>query len=524
MTGFDHSSSDPWSQVLAGLRLLIIDDDAVDRETVRRALTRAGSRAAITALESLEQAQSALVDGAFDCAIVDYYLAGSDGRDVVEACRKVGTPVIVLTGHGDEELAVQLMKLGASDYLVKGTASPERLMQAIRGAVRVAAAERNERQARNELALHAALLVRLADASLRVHEAASAEQITQIAAEEALHLAESTSASCELPAQPLAREGVRHTTGDADQRELPPLADAQRRGGTLQVPWSETHPASLRVVLSSGGREFGSLWVTRSGRNYGPREQALLQQLAQTVSVALRNAELLHETREVAQARDDMMAIVSHDLRNPLNTVTLGASMLRASTRQRPDSADDLAIIARIERGLGRMGKLIEDLLDASRIDAGRLAVSPQIVRGESLIMEALEAGAALAQAKNITIEQRIDSSIDVLADRHRVLQLFSNLVGNAVKFTPPGGSITLSLEESRQSGLFCVTDTGPGISPQHRGSLFNRFWKASEGSRDGAGLGLYIARGIAQAHGGAIGVDSELGRGTRIWFTIPRA
>ena len=104
------------------------------------------------------------------------------------------------------------------------------------------------------------------------------------------------------------------------------------------------------------------------------------------------------------------------------------------------------------------------------------------------------------------------------------MLQIFTNLVGNALKFTPRGGRVVLGLEECSPFARFSVADTGPGIPPEQHGHLFKRFWKAKEGTRDGAGLGLFISRGIAEAHGGAIGVDSRVGEGTRVWFTIPLA
>lgn len=518
-------------------RVLVVDDDDPERAAARAALAQHGLLVAPDECRTPAEATAAIDRRDVDCVVVDYDLGAVDARSVIEACRAADVPVVVLTDHGGEELAVELMKLGAADYLVKGHASPQRLARAVRGAVRVGAAERGEREVRQQLVRQAGLLARLADAALRVHAAVSADDISaegiaRVAAEEALVLADAGASGCELVPQPLVREGFSCRVAAEGEHgfDLPraedPLSEDGRTIDVRRVAAAAGRPALLRVSLRGGGRRLGELWVARNDRPFDGHAEALLRQLGQTVSLALRNAELIHDSREAAQARDDMLAIVSHDLRNPLNTITMGAAMLRQRLAGAPGGApDELAILDRVERGLGRMGKLLEDLLDASRIDAGRLAVTPERVRGVSLISEAIEAIAPHAQARGIDLVAGLtDATLDVLADRHRVLQIFTNLVGNALKFTPRGGRVVLGLEECSPFARFSVADTGPGIPPEQHGHLFKRFWKAKEGTRDGAGLGLFISRGIAEAHGGAIGVDSRLGDGTRVWFTIPLA
>lgn len=516
------------------LRVLLVDDHDVERAATRAALSQNGLSVDDTECRTPAEGIAAIEEGV-DCVVVDYDLGTADARPVIEACRTRDVPVVVLTDQGGEEVAVELMKLGAADYLVKGLVSPQRLARAVRGAVRVGAAERNEREVRQQLVRQAGLLARLSDAALRVHAAVSADTISaegigRVAAEESLALADAGAAGCDLVPQPLVREGffcrVMAQGGEGFDlaRADDPLsedglrADIRRSGGGAG-------PLLLRVVLRGAGRRLGELWVARRDRPFDAHEEALLRQLGQTVSLALRNAELIHDSREAAQARDDMLAIVSHDLRNPLNTITMGAAMLRQRLSSAAGASDDLAILDRVERGLGRMGKLLEDLLDASRIDAGRLAVAPERVRGVTLVLEAIEASTPLAQARGVDLQAGLtDATLEVLADRHRVLQVFSNLVGNALKFTPRGGRVTISLEEGSPFARFSVNDTGPGIPAEQHGHLFKRFWKASEGTREGAGLGLFISRGIAEAHGGAIGVESRIGDGTRVWFTLPLA
>lgn len=517
------------------LRVLLVDDHDGERAATRAALSQSGLAVDEHECRTPAEGIAAIEGNGVDCVVVDYELSTADARSVIEACRSRDIPVVVLTDHGGEEVAVELMKLGAADYLVKGHASPQRLARAVRGAVRVGRAERSERAVRQQLVRQAGLLARLSDAALRVHAAVSADDISaegigRVAAEESLALADAGAAGCDLVPQPLVREGfscrvmAEGVEGFDLARADDPLSedglrdDVRRSGGGAR-------PLLLRVALRAGGRRLGELWVARRDRAFDSHEEALLRQLGQTVSLALRNAELIHDSREAAQARDDMLAIVSHDLRNPLNTITMGAAMLRQRLAATAGATDELAILDRVERGLGRMGKLLEDLLDASRIDAGRLAVTPERVRGVTLVHEAIEASTPQAQARGIDLHAGLtDATLEVLADRHRVLQIFTNLVGNALKFTPRGGRVTVSLEEGSPFARFSVADTGPGIPADQHGHLFKRFWKASEGTREGAGLGLFISRGIAEAHGGAIGVESRLGDGTRVWFTLPLA
>jgi signal transduction histidine kinase len=177
-----------------------------------------------------------------------------------------------------------------------------------------------------------------------------------------------------------------------------------------------------------------------------------------------------------------------------------------------------------IRRQAGRMNRLIGDLLDVTRIEAGRLAVNAEMLPIRVLLADVSEAlGPLVRQAGLDLVLQAYEDHVQVAADRERIAQVFSNLVGNAIKFTPPGGRITVRAEPSSDAVRFAVSDTGPGIPPDHLEHLFDRFWQARPSDRRGAGLGLAIARGILEAHEGEIGVESEFGRGTTFWFVLPR-
>jgi signal transduction histidine kinase len=175
-----------------------------------------------------------------------------------------------------------------------------------------------------------------------------------------------------------------------------------------------------------------------------------------------------------------------------------------------------------IQRASGRMYRLIHDLLDLSRAEGGRLTVQPAAIDPATLIADALEAHATLAEARAIVLETSTEPSLPcVLADRERVAQVLSNLIGNALKFTPASGRIRVAASRSGTSVRLVVEDTGRGIAAQDLPHVFDRFWQAQRTNRDGTGLGLSIARAIVEAHGGTIGVDSTLGAGARFYFTL---
>jgi signal transduction histidine kinase len=289
-----------------------------------------------------------------------------------------------------------------------------------------------------------------------------------------------------------------------------------------QLGWRST----LTIPLVARGRTLGAfiLAYTNSGRRYGPAELVLAEALAARAALAIDNARLYRASQRATEARDEVLAIVSHDLRNPLNVISLAASRL-----QRPHSTVEGDVWRKqleiIRRSADRAVHLIQDLLDATKVDAGRFTVEQRLEEVGGLLDEAVELHRPLAEARSLRLERQVEDGLPpVMADRGRVLQVFSNLIGNALRFTPAGGSITLEARREGQAVRISVVDTGPGIPSEYLPHLFERFWQAKEGAREGAGLGLPIARGIVEAHGGRIDVASAPGRGSTFSFTLPVA
>ncbi|MBR9990520.1 MAG: hybrid sensor histidine kinase/response regulator [Gemmatimonadetes bacterium] len=249
---------------------------------------------------------------------------------------------------------------------------------------------------------------------------------------------------------------------------------------------------------------------------------------AQVLGLLLSSFEELIRTNEELQvskqraeaatrARDDVLATVSHDLKNPVGTIFTSASLLLDMPLPPEAQKRQLEIIRRTAE---RMDRLIMDLLDVSSMEAGRFAVdaAPESLR--SLIAEARDVFGPLATARNLELQAEDPvREATVRADRNRVLQVMSNLIGNAIKFTPEGGCVTVTATPAENEVIFSVVDTGIGIAEEDLPRIFDRFWHA--GKAGGSGLGLAIAQGIIRAHGGTIRVESGDG-GTSFFFTLP--
>jgi PAS domain S-box-containing protein len=288
--------------------------------------------------------------------------------------------------------------------------------------------------------------------------------------------------------------------------------------------------AVLLVPLRAGGRAIGALHLvrTRPGGTHSLEEQQVADQFAGLAALALENARLYQQARSAVRERDEMLAIVSHDLRNPVNAIVMltGAVLKRDHDEVTPE--EEPANMARDEveavRAAARQADgLIQDLQDVSRISAGRLRVERRRVPAADLLKECADMFEPVMVDAALRFVRRFDDNLPVLlADRHRLQQVLSNLLGNAVRFTPHGGEIELSATRQEDLLRISVKDSGPGVAADDVPRLFERYFQAPRLLRAGSGLGLYIAKGIVEAHGGEIGVDSEVGKGAEFWFTIP--
>jgi signal transduction histidine kinase len=280
------------------------------------------------------------------------------------------------------------------------------------------------------------------------------------------------------------------------------------------------------VPLLSNGVASGvlSLVAARRLRGFTSADVSTAEDLAARIGVTLDNARLYRRTREAVKAREEVLALVAHDLRNPLGAIILSTA---GASRRAPEAerGKGWPRLDRVRRLAHHMNRLIGDLLDVASLDTSNLHLQLLPHDAGQLMADAFASLEPLAGKKSVALRMEPPLACGPVAcDGERVLQVFSNVVGNAVKFTPAGGTVTISARPESRKVVFSVTDTGPGIATRDVDRIFDKYWQAEEGADKGRGLGLYIARRLVEAHGGTIWCESAPGRGTTVSFTVPRA
>jgi signal transduction histidine kinase/putative methionine-R-sulfoxide reductase with GAF domain len=282
------------------------------------------------------------------------------------------------------------------------------------------------------------------------------------------------------------------------------------------------------VPIRLNGSAAGAITLVtaESRRRYSHADLHLAEDLGRRVGAAIENARLYAAAQDAIGVRERVLAVVSHDLRNQLGVVAMAAELV---ARRAPSSRGAQELQKPVEtilRTTGAMQHLLGDLLDMASIEAGRLSVEQQPLEIEPILEEACETHEAIARAKGLRLRAEFDvGRVTVLADRKRILQVLGNLLANAIKFSE-SGSVTLSATAQDTDVVIAVTDTGPGIPQAERDAIFEPYrtiQREREGPR-GSGLGLHIAKGIVTRHNGRMWVDSEVGRGSTFFFTLPRA
>ena len=276
----------------------------------------------------------------------------------------------------------------------------------------------------------------------------------------------------------------------------------------------------ISVPLRVRERTIGALTLMSVGGVplFGENDLSLVRALGERAAAAIDNARQHQETLEARRLRDEVLGVVAHDLRGPLNVIQLATTVL---VRERPCEETDA-----IRRAVRRANALIEDLLLAARSERSTLPLERRPEGVASIVDEVHALYAPLALAREVSLDVVVDGDgalETAVVDRHRVIQMVSNVVVNAVDATKPGGRVVLRVGGDRDHVVFRVIDTGPGIAAENAARIFDRFWQAAHRRHAGAGLGLTIARAIAQAHGGDISVESELGKGATFTMTLPR-
>ncbi|HEX4462798.1 MAG TPA: GAF domain-containing sensor histidine kinase [Polyangia bacterium] len=317
------------------------------------------------------------------------------------------------------------------------------------------------------------------------------------------------------------------TTGASELVTLcsPPLTAALAASGDPLLARLSAQ-SYIIVPLKSEDKTMGAVTFAfaESDRRYDADDLAMLEDLAHRASLALENARLYQAAQQAVRVREDLLAIVSHDLRSPLSAVSMAAALLTRSAGA-PDPVRLTKYADTIKRSTERMEALIRDLLSFASIEAGHLVIEPKPTLVDDLLRDVLELMQPIAASKQVALDIDHDATGRILmGDRGRLSQVFSNLIGNAIKFSPAGSIVRIGARATGHVAHFTVADSGPGIPKEAQPRIFERFWQAETTARQGTGLGLFIAKGIVEAHRGRIWVESEVGRGSTFQFTVPLA
>lgn len=393
------------------LKILIIDDDDIDRLAIRRALVKADLHPDVSEAGSCADAIALMTQTSFDCIFLDYCLPDGDGLTLVQDLRRMGVnaPLIVLTGQGDEQIAVDLMKAGATDYLTKSRISPERLLQVVHSAVRVYQAEREAERANQRL------------------------------------------------------------------RETNELL--KRKNQELEIQRQQIHLQNLKLL-------------------------------------------------ETSRLKSEFLATMSHELRTPLNAI-IGFSQLLLRPNKNLIDPHHKDIIERILNNGKHLLMLLNEILDFSKLEAGRLEIKPRLFDLDKLIELTLLELRSLADEKHLTLEvQSALTNPELTQDPDRLRQVMVNLLSNAIKFTSTG-KVWIEVTEPTPGWIeIAICDTGIGISADDIHSIFEPFRQLDQTitrKHTGTGLGLAVTKSLVQMMHGKIAVESTLGEGSAFRVKIPR-
>jgi signal transduction histidine kinase/FixJ family two-component response regulator len=543
-------------------RILLADDNADMRDYVRRLL---GQNYDVIAVGDGRAALKSASERKPDLVLADVMMPELDGFGLLRELRLNEdlrfVPVIMLSARAGEESRIEGLRAGVDDYLIKPFSARELLarvetqleLQRLR---RKAETALHESQERLEIALRGqsflAEVGALFGSSLEYED--TLDNVAQMAVRDLADLCiidvvdeagkasrlrvKSRDASlaplCDLFMRiPLEqnptywfRMVVQNRRSVLMEHLSPEMIDSfSRDEADLQVIRAAGFKSALAVPLLRDGRLVAAIVLIScsTSRIYGFEDLALAEELARRAALSIDNARLFLEAKRAIKTREDILAIVSHDLKAPLNTIGLVSHVMRRPERMETDQIIDGG--NKIQRAVDKMLMLISDLLDFSRIQSRTFSVETHPERLENIIPPVIEGMETLAQAKKQAIEYQIESNLpEVAADTRRVGQVISNLLSNAIKFTCEGGKIFVSARLRDSGVVVTVSDEGQGIPRENLSKVFDRFWQAEDSRHLGTGLGLSIAKGIVEAHGGTIWVESELDKGSAFSFTLPLA
>lgn len=511
-----------------GCRILLIDDEEANLHLLTMLLRQKGYGSLVRASDAREAVER-FETSCPDMVLLDLHMPFRSGFEVLADIRERTPPgdfipILVLTADVTSEAKERALREGAHDFLTKPFDRAEVLLR-VRNLLQTRLLYREQQRAREAAERAAGRERLLAEASQRL--SASLDTTTsfnQLARLLAAGWADACVVDLRLEGtlgRVAAAGTVPRTTSSAGGPPRTGLLEAAEvEAGIGGAEWG----SGVRVPLGPAVEPDGWLTLGRAASRsaFDQEDLVLARELGYRASLALGNARSFESARNALAARNEVLAIVAHDLRSPLTAVRFEVEMLRLEPVQAMAQAD-ADTLWRVEQTVIRMDRLIQDLLDVSRMNAGVLAMDRRPCDPGALLGEVAATLRPLVEGQGLSFAVAGPATLPLLeADATRIAQAVSNLVGNAAKFTPHTGRVTLAWESSAGELRIAVGDTGPGIAAEQLQHIFGAFWQARHADRRGLGLGLAIAQAIAEAHGGRIWVESEVGHGATFFIALP--
>jgi signal transduction histidine kinase len=521
------------------VHILIADDSRAIRDFVLQALADRGGYTVTEASNGADGLQMALADPP-DLILLDLEMPQMDGSQVVDALneRQADVPVILITSHGSEAIAVEFFRKGVKDYLSKPFTSEELFAAMDRALTDVRLRREKQLLTQNLTAANRELrrMVREMDTLYGIGKSVTSlldrDQLLERVLDAAFYVIGAEEASLMLldegtnrlrPALRRQRvDGEHHHIARRGPEEL--AADAIRAGGAT------ASGEMLSAPLTVGDKVVGAIGLGNpvTTRSFSSHDKQLLTALADYAAIAIENARLYEEVRRADQAKSEFVSLVVHEMGTPLTSIGCYADVLLQGYSEQPLTEKQEQYLRVIRSNTDRMQILLADLQDISRIETGHLNLDLQPIDLADVLTNALEATRRQIEARSQKLSVKVPQDLPpVYADPTRLEQILINLISNAYKYTPKGGRIRV--QASRKDGyVHCVVaDTGIGISAEDQERLFTEFFRSENPDvreRQGTGLGLCIVKSLVELQGGQINVESELGKGTTFWFTVPEA
>ncbi len=558
-----ESMTPPQAQPAPRAKILVVDDEDQVVQIFQDLLTQQGYE--VVSCGNGDEAIAKVTTEQFDLVLTDINLPGTDGLEVVRAAKAADkdTCVILITGYASTTTAIDALRQGAYDYITKPFDLWE-TAKAIERGLESRMLARENRRLIHELGLanaglqqHEVILRRkveqathtmaaLLEAGKAISQSLSLQSTCAVVVAQAARLAGAKScivflldaASDEFVAEsmmgvdPELKDRLRFQMGIGYHGQAVHSCEPKMTENLLEQVGTEdvlsllNAENALIVPLMSTEGAIGAITVLNHDGGFTAEEQDVLSMLASQAAIAIANAKLYEQTKELDRLKSEFVAVVSHEVRTPLTSIK-GSLELLSDDRfhKMPDPQKELLGIC--QANTERLITLINDILDFSKLEASKLPMTMEVVELRYALSEAVENIRSLAGMRKVEIELRVDDSTgSVEADAMRIGQVITNLVGNAIKFSPEGGRVEIFASGDESLVTVSVKDYGRGIAPRDQSRLFQRFAQLDSSTTrkaGGTGLGLVISKGIVEQHGGKIWVESAQEQGSTFSFSLPR-